>query len=265
MNRIILYSITIFLMVFLLGSCKGKKSMVKKEGRVTKSDDLIMDVSKQEIDYKTIEIKSSTKAELDGKRYSFNITYRNKKNETIWVSVRAILGIEAARIIANRDSVWVISKIAKIKEKGSWKDMSKMIGYPLDFMAFQNIMARKLFYPGNAKNDNLKGFIRKDEKERILLVPDYSNEKQRNDSDNFGFLPKFVIGKRDYSINNTRLAPEDNEWLFEVEYQDGARENLGLGRNIIIKALDSQSKLELDLKVQKVTINEIIKTPFQWF
>ena len=49
MKRIILYSITVVLLGFLMGGCKGKKSMLKKEGRITKSDDLIKDVSKQEI------------------------------------------------------------------------------------------------------------------------------------------------------------------------------------------------------------------------
>ncbi len=265
MKRIILYSITVVLLGFLMGGCKGKKSMLKKEGRITKSDDLIKDVSKQEINYQTIEIKSSTKAEMDGKRYSLNITYRNKKDETIWVSVRAMLGIEVARLIANRDSVWVVSKIAKTKEKGSWQDMGEMLGYPVDFMAFQNIMTRKLFYPGEQKNDKLKSFIRKDEKDGILLVPDYSNEKQRLDSDNYGFLPKFIIGKKKYSINRTSLAPEDNEWLFEVEYQGDTMENMGLGKNIKIKAMDAQSNIELDLKIQEININEAIKVPFQWF
>jgi len=83
--------------------------------------------------------------------------------------VRAMLGIEAARLVANRDSVWVISKIGKIKEKGTWKEMSKTIGYPLDFMALQNMMTRKIFYPGQDDKTMLGFFLRRDDGNKASL------------------------------------------------------------------------------------------------
>ena len=79
-----------------------------------------------------------------------------------------MLGIEAARVIANRDSVWLVSKMAQMKEKGSWKEMSKLLGYPLDFMALQNIMTRKLFYPGQEGNDMLMSFLKRDDGSHVF-------------------------------------------------------------------------------------------------
>lgn len=265
MNRTVSYGIIVFLVVVLLGGCRAKKEVVKKDIRKAQSDEMIKNVSNGEIDYKTIEIKSSTRAELDGRNYSLNITYRNKKDETIWVSVRAMLGIEAARIIANKDSVWVVSKLAQIKEKGTWKEMSKLIGYPLDFMSFQGIMARKLFYPGEENINKLKGYSQKDEGGSVMLVPDFGNEKLRLDADNYGFLPNFKIGKSDNVLNGTKLSPEDNEWLFDVKYEEGAMENLGLGKSMLLSALDSENRLELNLKIQQVSLNGVLKMPFQWF
>ncbi len=261
----VIYSVIVLLALVLLGGCRAKKGVVKRDTKRTHSDEMIKNITNGEIDYNTIEIKSSTRAELDGRNYSLNITYRNKKNETIWVSVRAMLGIEAARLIANRDSVWLVSRLAHTKEKGSWKEMSKMLGYPLDFMAFQSIMSRKLFYPGNEDLNVLKDFIKKEEDQCLMLVPDYGNEKQRLDADNFGFLPTFNIGKKDKNLNGIKLSPEDNEWLFEVEYEEGATENLGLGKMMIIKALDSEGMLDLNLRIQQVSIDGELKLPFQWF
>jgi len=265
MGRKIVYGFVILILILGLEACRGKKSMVKKVYKPTKSEELIRKVAEQEMDYRSIEIKYNTRAELEGKKYSLSITYRNKKNELLWVSVRAMLGIEVARLAANRDSVWVISKIGKIKEKGTWKEMSKTIGYPLDFMALQNMLTRKLFYPGQDDIGMLTNFIKRDDGNTVLIVPDFENAKQRNDIASFGFLPQFIIDKKKGLLNSARLVPEDNEWMMDIEYQNEAVLNMGLGKNMLIKAIDSESNLNLDLKIQQVTIDQVFKYPFQWF
>ena len=265
MGKKIVYSFVILILILGLGGCRSKKSMVRKVIRPTKSEELIRKVAEQEMDYKSIEIKFNTRAELDGKNYSLSITYRNKKNELLWVSVRAMLGIEVARLAANRDSVWVISKIGKIKEKGTWKEMSKTIGYPLDFMALQNMLTRKLFYPGQNEIGMLSDFIRRDDGSTVLIVPDFENEKQRDDIESFGFLPQFIIEKQNGILNSTRLVPEDNEWMMNIEYQKEAVMNMGLGKNMLIEAIDSENNINLDLKIQQVTTDQVFKYPFQWF
>ncbi len=239
--------------------------MVKKEVQNIGSEGLLQRTAGQELEYQNVEIKFSTKAELSGKNYALNITYRNQKNEILWVSVRAMLGIEVARMVAKRDSVWIISKMGQIKEKGTWRDMSKMIGYPLDFIAFQNIMTRRLFYPGNSDKSMLKSFLKRDDGNKVLLVPNFENKNQRNDVATFGFLPQFIIDKKNGQLMGARLVPEDNEWMLEIMYQEDAGENMGLGKNLLLKALDSQSILDMNLKIQQVKINEALKFPFQWF
>lgn len=265
MSKNIIQSFLILIIILGIGSCRAKKGMVKKDVVSSKSEEVIRKVLEQELDYKSIEIKYATRAELSGKNYALNITYRNTRNELLWVSVRAMLGIEVARLVANRDSVWVISKIGKIKEKGTWKEMSKTIGYPLDFMALQNMLVRKLFYPGADGTNELNSFLKRDVGNTVLMVPDFEVEKQRLDISSFGFLPQFVIEKDQGILRSAKLVPEDNEWMMNVEYEENSTDNLGLGRNLLLKAIDSQSKLELNLKIQQVIIDQDFKTPFQWF
>jgi uncharacterized protein YcfL len=265
MNRAVIYLIAMAILVLTMSGCKAKKAVVRKKQPVADHMELIKSITANELDYRNIEIKYSTRAELEGKNYGLNITYRNTKDETLWVSVRAMLGIEAARVIANRDSVWVISRIAQIKEKGSWREMSKLLGYPLDFMAFQNIMTRRLFYPGKEDNGILSTFLKREEGNKIMIVPDFEDGSQRKDADVYGFLPQFIVDKNLRQLNETRLVPEDNEWMLGVEYEEGASTNLGLGSKMIISAMDSQSNLDLDLKIQNVKIDEELKFPFQWF
>lgn len=266
MNRKLVYCFVALVMVFALDGCRGKKEMVKKDKTVTLGDELIQKVSKQGIGYENIEIKFSTRAVIEDKNYSLNITYRNTKDETIWISVRAMLGIEAARVIATRDSVWVISKIAQIKEKGTWKEMSKTIGYPLNFDALQSIMSRKIFYPGTNDLSILNSFLVRDNgKNTVLLVPDFKKQRQINDVDSYGFLPQFIVDKGSGGLNGTRLVPRENEWMFEVKYQVDSDDNMGLGNSMVLKAVDTDSNLDMELKIQQLTINQSLKFPFQWF
>ena len=265
MFRKLIFGATMVVLAAIMFGCKGKKAVVGRKQPAKDNYELIRGVTANELNYNNVEIKFTTRAELEGKKYSLNVTYRNKKDETLWLSVRAMMGIEAARLIANRDSVWVVSKIAQVKEKGSWNEMSKLLGYPLDFMALQNIMTRKLFYPGQAGNEMLKSFLKREDGERVLIVPDFENVKQRNDAGSFGFLPQFVIDKNYKQINSTKLVPEDNEWMLEVVYDTGSGDNLGIGNVISLSAIDSQTNISMDLKIQQISINEDFKFPFQWF
>ena len=265
MDRRIVYVFTAIMLASLMFGCKSKKAVVIKKKARTDYSELIKGVESGELDYRSLEMKLSTRAELDGKKYGLNITYRNDRDQTLWISVRAMLGIEAARVIANRDSVWLVSKMAQMKEKGSWKEMSKLLGYPLDFMALQNIMTRKMFYPGQEGNDMLMSFLKRDDGSQVLIVPDFEDIEQRKDAGFFGFMPQFVIDKSLNILKATKLVPEDNEWMLEVEYDNDSNSNLGIGNNIRLSAIDSQNNMDLDLKIQQVSINEELKFPFQWF
>jgi len=265
MRRNIVYSFVLLIMVLGLGACKTKKGMVKKEERISKSLELIKKVSEQQIEYSNIEIKYSTRAEIEDNKQNLSITYRNRKDELIWISARAMLGIEVMRLVANHDSVWLISRVGRIKEKGTWKEMSETIGYPLDFIAIQNMMVRKIFYPGSLEVGKLNTYLRRDDGKKVLIVPDYQKEDIRKDAASFGFLPQFVLDAGKGRLLGTKLVPEDNQWMLEVKYEDNDGENMGLGSNILIKALDSQSNMDIDLKIQHVTVSDEMKYPFQWF
>ena len=78
-------------------------------------------------------------------------------------------------------------------------------------------------------------------------------------------MPHFVIDKSFNLLTQTKLVPEDNEWMLEVEYESGSGSNMGIGNTIKLSAIDSQTNMELDLRVQQVSINEELKFPFQWF
>ncbi len=206
----------------------------------------------------------STKTDAFGSNYLFNITYRNQKDSIIWISARAMLGIEAARIICNKDSVWIISRIARIEEKGSWDKMTEIVGYPLDFNTLQGIFSRKLFVPND--DQYLSRYTVKKTDKGILLAPDFNDNDQIELIREYGFMPQFLLAPGQKRLYRTRLMPEDNTWQMDCLYGESAVEQFfGLPESLKILAIDENNRLAFDLKILKVILNTDLKFAFPWF
>ena len=67
------------------------------------------------IDCQTFSAKMKVHYEgSDGKDYEFNAFIRLQKDKMIWISINALLGIEAFRAIITPDSVKVLNKLDKV-------------------------------------------------------------------------------------------------------------------------------------------------------
>lgn len=247
-------------------SCKSRKKLISgsREGRI--SGKVLEQVLKSELDYKYLEIKVSVKTDALGKKQTFSLTYRNLEDSLLWVSVRAMLGIEVARVICTKDSVWMFSRIAQLKEKGDWETMSDLIGYPIDFYAFQGIMARKLFVPGRSDTKLLNEYLSRKNQNGVLLIPDFSDPDQKSILQKNGFLPQYLLDHNKGILIRTRISHEDSSWLLDVIYGSEANKNFGgLPTRIMIEGVDMEEKMEMDLRVLLVKVNQELKFPFSWF
>ena len=249
-----------------LNSCSTKKKLLKRSELKDVSNDIIGQVKEAELVYNSIEIKLSTKTDAFGSNYIFNVTYRNKRDSLIWISARAMLGIEAARVICNRDSVWIVSRIARIEEKGTWDMMTELVGYPLDFNTLQGIFSRKLFIPKGDGAEILNNYDIKKTDLGVLLTPDYGSKVQRKKLQESGFMPQFLLARGQNRLYRTKLLPEDGNWQVDCLYGESAIEQFfGLPSKMKIEALDQEKGYSLDLKIWQVNLNTDLKFAFPWF
>src|SRR5918993_935414 len=67
------------------------------------------------IDFKTFSAKVKVDFEgKDGKKSDFNANIRLIKDSVMWISINALLGIEAFRVLITPDSVKVMNKVDKV-------------------------------------------------------------------------------------------------------------------------------------------------------
>lgn len=82
----------------------------------------------------------------DGKDYEFNAFIRLQKDKMIWISINAVLGIEAFRAVITPDSVKVLNKLDKIYQLRSVSYLQEMSHMPFDFKTFQSILLGNPIY-----------------------------------------------------------------------------------------------------------------------
>ncbi len=253
-------------LVFCTSSCKVKRKVVDNRKASKETIEIVTALKNNELEYSTFELRGSTKTDIvGGTKYVFNLIYRNKLDSLLWMSARAMFGIEAARLIANKDSVWIISRLARIEEKNDWLGFSKMIGYPLDFHTLQALLTRKIFMP-QAQSELLQNMNSVDADQGRMLVPDYNDGEQRELLSRIGFLPHFQLNDRGTNLVKTKLVPEEGNWLLEVMYgEEGIVEFFGLPSRIAVSALDENENYQLDVKVLHVKVNQELRYPFPWF
>jgi outer membrane lipoprotein-sorting protein len=76
----------------------------------------------------------------DGKKYNVNAVLRMYKDSVIWVSVNAILGIEAMRVLITKDSVKLLNKLDKIYTERSVSYLQEVTALPLDLSTLQDLI-----------------------------------------------------------------------------------------------------------------------------
>ncbi len=122
--------------------------------------DVMNRINLRKIDYQSFSAKVKVDYEgSDGKSYDVTAFIRMQKDSVIWVSINAILGIEAFRMLITRDSVKLLNKLDKIVELRSVSYLQEVIHLPLDFKTLQDLIIGNPVYL-----DSTILFYRKDDR-----------------------------------------------------------------------------------------------------
>lgn len=99
------------------------------------------------VDCKTFSAKLHVHYEgSDGKDYEFNAFIRLQKDKMIWISINALLGIEAFRAVITPDSVKVLNKLEKVYQLRSVSYLQEISHLPFNFDILQSILLGNPIY-----------------------------------------------------------------------------------------------------------------------
>ena len=84
--------------------------------------------------------------DAEDKEYNLNTYLRMKKDSLIWVSVNAVFGIEAMRLLISKDSVKILDKQNKVYTARPVSYLQEVSGLPLDLQTMQDLLIGNVIF-----------------------------------------------------------------------------------------------------------------------
>lgn len=131
--------ICLLLMTFSAG-CKTKR-VLEKSPLLLLSDNALMNlVEMNKFSFESLNAKASVLAESEVQNGSFKINLRMKTDSAVWISVTPALGIEAARVLLQPDTLKFIDKLNNKYYLGSYDILDSLINYYAEFELMENLL-----------------------------------------------------------------------------------------------------------------------------
>jgi hypothetical protein len=182
----------------------------------------------------------------DGKDYEFNAFIRLQKDRIIWISINALLGIEAFRAVITPDSVKVLNKLDRFVQLRSVSYLQEISHLPFNFNTLQSIVLGNPIY----LDSNILYYRKVDQGISILSVgPVFRNYLTMND---------------DLSIKHSILDDVDPLQARSCDISYGQYEKwdtlfFSTYRKITVS---EKGRLDVEMIFNKYSFNENLNFPF---
>lgn len=242
-------TVLILLSFLILASCGSRKALT---GSSPVEDAAVTRVVQQhyanEADFETLQARVRVQFQNDEQNQSLTVSYRMKKDETIWLSA-SVLGFPLAKVLITPESVKYYEKIGGTYFDGDFTLLSRLLGTPLDFEKVQNLLIGQTIY-------DLR-------EERYVLTESergYQLEPAAND-----LLKKmFLLDTRNFRAVAQQISQEGaarNVTVTYPEYQSIGDEVFP--KQIKIIANDAGSNTQIDMEFRSVVFGVPVSFPFE--
>lgn len=241
--------ISAFIALFAFFSSCGNKSVVNapapEEDAVTAA--VINNHYENEVDFETLQGRLKLQYEDEHQNQSVTVSFRMKKDDTIWMSGE-ILGFPLAKVMITPESVQYYEKIRQTYFDGDFRLLSDLLGTPLDFQKIQNLLLGQTIY-------DLR-------EERYKLTE--STQGYQLEAVAPGFLKKmFLLNAGNYKTLAQQIVQEGANRSVTVTYPE--YQKIGgqvFPKEIKIIATEAGSNTKIDLEFRSVEFNVPVSFPF---
>ncbi len=238
MNKLLLLSL---LSLLILSSCKRNKAFLS--GGKEK-----LEIIDPEFEYLTS--KAKFKFDHEDKKVSATANFRIQKDSVIWISITPGLGLEAARVLVDRNRVLVINKLDKEYYEYNFNELSEKYGFDFSFDMIQSVILGNLSEPyRNQKLEKDNGYF------------SYQTKKGQFNFSNF-------IGAKSHKLEKVEVSDDSTKNTISVNYGDFVMVDQEVFPNEISAVIDYESELrpntEVDISYNKLVIEQIpLSFPFK--
>lgn len=257
--------ITIAAAICLLAACRSTKNIqtaINKRDTATVAvvgvdthrdsmqfiESVVQQIQQNHIDYKTFSAKINVDYRDAGNRnYNVNAFVRMYKDSAIWISINAILGIEAMRALITTDSVKLLDKQNKEYIARSIDYLQEVTDLPLTLSTLQDlIVGNPVFF-----SDNIVSYSKSGNTISLLSIGRW-------------FKHLITVSEADKTLLHSKLDDADiaRNRTADLTYTDYDRkQNIPFATKRIITVAE-KNKLDIMLEFKQYELNNDISFPF---
>lgn len=219
------------------------------------ADQVYRKLEQGRIAFNTFSAKIKVDVQQTGnKKNELNAFLRIKKDSAIWVTVNAMLGIEAFRMLITTDSVKILDKLNKTYRGESIAYFQELTQFPFDYYALQDLLLGNPVILTTNKTDSIQTKASYNSNEALLLFT-ILNAWSSND---------FTISSDYYLVLTNQLKAlagiEERSCLLSY-FNYVKQDNKFFPTNRKIQ-LTGNNWLELHLEFKQYSFNEALTFPF---
>jgi len=234
-------------------SCKARKQLIVKQVAVDSAVKPV-DTKKNKLDairagqimFNSFSGKARSVLNIDGSSNDVTLNIRIKRDQKIWISITAIAGIEAARVLITPDSIMIINRLQSVYVKQPFSYINSVAGNQVNYKTIESLLV------GNAMPELLNERADfKTSADSIILTGNLQE-----------LAYKLIIGPG-MRVTQTNLNDQDAAQSLQVTnrtfMQAGART---IPSQIDITSLVKDKKIQVNLHYIKTDFDQPQEYPF---
>lgn len=204
-------------------------------------------IERNQIDFRTFSAKIKVDFEdKDGKKSDLTAFVRLRKDSVMWISINALLGIEAARVLITPDSVKVLNKIDHVYRLSSVEALQEIANVPFTFKELQNVIVGNPVY----LDSNITSYLKNEKGISLVSIGEV--------------FKQLLTVNSDYTLQSSKLDDIDptRSRTCLVIYGDFEKKN-----NIIFSkyrqiTVSEKNKVDIQMDYKQYSFNEELGYPF---
>lgn len=242
--------------VIIMAGCHSKKQMVKREAADSASAHVdntaaatrkkLDGIRSKQVNFNTFSGKAKTKLNINGNSNDVTLNIRILKNQKIWVSVTAIIGIEVARAVITPDSIMVLNKLQSVYLK---KPFSYIYTYASKQVNYKTVES---LFVGNAIPELLN--------DHATLQP--SNGDVLINGQLEDLIYKLVVGP-DLKVSSTNLSNQAAGQSLQINNSEFIQaDGRVIPSQISFNSVVKDKNIQADIKYSKAEFDKPLDFPF---
>ncbi|WP_445159301.1 DUF4292 domain-containing protein [Mesohalobacter salilacus] len=239
----------VLISVLILSACGGSQSALKKKDLKTETlKAIVKNYNKSAPEFKTMRGRIKGLYNDGSQQQNINISYRFKKDKTLWMSAKFAGFIQVAKMMITPQNIKFYERLDNSYFDGDFELVSSFLGLELNYNQIENM------FTGQAlKNIDVSNTDFQTADEYFQMVTTYEN----------GLTQFLLLDAKTFKIKQQALSLDDRQIkIIYKSYQ--VVDGFSFPEEFVILAGDNNEQIQITLTYKNIKLNEDLKFPFKF-